>query len=148
MVAEDGAIAASQEEKERAIMSAHFPPAPEGAFDPEHGGSAYRRIDAHLVGSLLAKASNSSAPGDDRISAGIVKVFWHRDRQRITCLVRVCIRLGYHPQLWKTAKGIVIPKPGKPDNSRVHAYRVISLLDVVSKLVERTAAHLIADHLE
>ena len=27
-------------------------------------------------------------------------------------------------------------------------YRVISLLDVISKLVERTAAHLIADHLE
>jgi len=56
--------------------------------------------------------------------------------------------LGYHPKLWKTAKGVVIPKPGKPDYSKVRAYRVISLLDVISKLVERTAAHLIADHLE
>jgi len=46
------------------------------------------------------------------------------------------------------ARGVVIPKPGKPDYSKVRAYRVISLLDVVSKLVERTAAHLIADHLE
>jgi len=43
---------------------------------------------------------------------------------------------------------VVIPKPGKPDNSKVRAYRVISLLDVISKLLERTAAHLIADHLE
>jgi len=43
---------------------------------------------------------------------------------------------------------VVIPKPGKPDYSEVRAYRVISLLDVISKLVERTAAHLIADHLE
>ena len=41
-----------------------------------------------------------------------------------------------------------IPKPGKPDYSKVRAYRVISLLDVISKLLERTAAHLIADHLE
>jgi len=29
-----------------------------------------------------------------------------------------------------------------------HLDRVISLLDVISKLVERTAAHLIADHME
>jgi len=42
----------------------------------------------------------------------------------------------------------VIPKPGKPDYTQVRAHRVISLLDSISKLVERTAAHLIADHLE
>ena len=58
------------------------------------------------------------------------------------------IRVGHHPKLWKMAMGVVIPKPGKPDYSKVRAYRVMSLLDVVSKLVERTAAHLIADHLE
>jgi len=63
-------------------------------------------------------------------------------------LARACIRLGYYPKLWKTAKGVVIPKPGKLGYSRVRAYRVISLLDVISKLVERTAAQLIADHLE
>ena len=62
--------------------------------------------------------------------------------------MRACIRLGHHPKLWKTAKGVVIPKPGKPDYSKVRAYRVISLLDVIRKLVERTAAHIIADHLE
>jgi len=43
---------------------------------------------------------------------------------------------------------VVIPKPGKPDYTQVRAHRVISLLDSISKLVERTAAHLIADHLE
>ena len=80
------------------------------------------------MGSLLAKASNTSAPGDDRISAGIIKVFWHWDKQRITQLVRACIRLGHHPNLWKTAKGMVIPKSGKPDYAKVRAYRVISLL--------------------
>jgi len=60
----------------------------------------------------------------------------------------VCIRLGHHPEPWKTANGVVIPKPGKPDYSKVRAYRVISLLDVISRLVERTAAHLIVNHLE
>jgi len=51
-------------------------------------------------------------------------------------------------EMWKIAKGVVIPKPGKSDYSKVRAYRVISLLDVISKLLERTAAHLITDHLE
>jgi hypothetical protein len=101
-----------------------------------------------MVGGLLGKTANASAPGDDRISAGILKVFWEWDQQRIARLVRACIRLGHHPELWKMAKGIVIPKAGKPDYSKVRAYRVICLLDVISKLVERTAGHLIADHLE
>jgi hypothetical protein len=110
-------------------------------------GRPFERVNAELVGQLLRKASSQSAPGDDRISAGILKVFWEWDQQRITQLVRACIRLGHHPELWKTAKGIVIPKAGKPDYSKVRAYRVICLLDVISKLVERTAGHLIADHL-
>ena len=129
-------------------MAAHFPKAPHGSFEPSEGSRAFEQVNAHLVGTLLAKASNNSSPGDDRISADIVKVFWQWDKQRIVQLVRACIRLGYHPELRKAAKGVVIPKPGKPDYSEVRAYRVISLLNIISKLVERTAAHLIADHLE
>ena len=72
-----------------------------------------------MVGELLGKAANSSAPGDDHISAGILKVFWEWDQQRIVQLVRACIWLGHHPKLWKTGKGIVIPKPRKPDYSKV-----------------------------
>ena len=100
------------------------------------------------MGELHGKAANSSAPGDDHILAGILKLFWEWDRQRIVQLVRACICLGHHPEQWKTAKGIVIPKPGKSDYSKVWAYRVICLLYVISKLVERMVGHLIADHLE
>jgi hypothetical protein len=63
-------------------------------------------------------------------------------------LVRACIRLGHYPGIWKTAKGIVIPKAGKSNYSKVRACRIICLLDVISKLVEQTAGYLIADHLE
>ena len=125
-----------------------FPKGPPGQFAPAEVGRAFERVDGQLVGSLLKAAANALAPGDDRISADIVKVFWQWDEQRIVMLVRTCIWLGVHPAIWKTATGIVIPKPGKPDYSRVRAYRVISLLDVISKLLERTAAYLISDHLE
>jgi hypothetical protein len=100
-----------------------------------------------LVRELLGKASNQSAARDNRISADILKVFWEWNQQRITQLVRACISLGHHPDLWKTSNRILIPKARKPDYSKVRAYRVICLLDVISKLVEWTASHLIANHL-
>jgi len=79
------------------------------------------------------------------MGAEIVTVMWEWAPGRITAFVRARIELGHHPEGWKTAKAVVIPKP---DYTRVRAHRVISLLDSISKLVERTAAHLIADHLE
>jgi len=141
LVREDGSITEGHHEWEQAILQAHFPPGLLGVFELAQGGKAFERVNAQLVGSLLGAAANTSAPGDDWISAGIVKVFWQWDKQRITQLVRACIRLGFHPGIWKTAKGVVIPKQDKPDYSKVRAYLVISLLDVISKLLERTAAH-------
>jgi len=115
LVREDGSTAEGHHEREHAILQAHFPPGPLGVFEPAQGGMAFERVNAQLVRSLLGAAANTSAPGDDRISAGIVKVFCQWDKQRITQLVRACIRLGFHPGIWKTAKGVVFPKPGKPD---------------------------------
>ena len=148
LIWEDETIAEGHWEREQAILQAHFPLAPPGKYFPADGSKAFEKVDARLVGSLLRGVANTSAPWDNRISAGIIKVFWQWDEQRITQLVRACIRLGIHLSIWKTAKGVAIPKPGKPDYSKVRAYRVISLLDVVSKLLESMAAHLITDHLE
>jgi len=148
LVREDGSIAEGHHEWEKAILQAYFPPELPGNFKPAQGGKDFERVDAQLVGSLLRGVANTLAPGDNRISAGIVKVVSQRDEQQITQLVWACIRLEFHPGIWKTAKAVVIPKRGKPDYSKVRSYRVISLLDVISKLLERMAAHLIVDHLE
>jgi len=75
-------------------------------------------------------------------------LIWEWDPERIAGLVRACVQLGFHPSHWKTAKGIVIPKPRKPGYRQARAHRVIALLDSMGKLVEKTAAHLIADQLE
>jgi hypothetical protein len=63
-------------------------------------------------------------------------------------LVRQCFRLGLHSQAWKTAKGILLRKPNKPDYSVVKAYRVISLLNCIDKVVEKVAAKAISNHCE
>jgi len=49
------------------------------------------------------------------MGAKISKLLWKWDPERIASLVKGCIQLGTHPADWKTAKGVVIPKPGKLD---------------------------------
>jgi len=38
------------------------------------------------------------------MGAEIVKLLWEWDPERITNLVRQCIRVGNHPEIWKTAR--------------------------------------------
>ena len=58
------------------------------------------------------------------------------------------MRLGVHPARWKLAKGVIIPKPGKDDYSIAKAYRCISLLNCLGKIVEKVVADLISRHCE
>ena len=48
--------------------------------------------------------------------------------------------LGYHPRCWRKAKGVILRKPNKPDYSKPKAYRVISLLNCLGKVLERLVA--------
>jgi hypothetical protein len=66
----------------------------------------------------------------------------------VVALVQGCIRTGYHPGMWKTAKGILLCKQGKPMYSVAKAYRVISLLNCLGKVVERAVATWIASYCE
>lgn len=53
---------------------------------------------------------------------------------------------GYHPCTWKTAKGILLQKYDKPTYTTVKAYRVISLLSCLGKVVERAVSTWIASY--
>jgi len=47
-----------------------------------------------------------------------------------------CISEGKFPEKWKTAKLVIIPKPGDGDKDKVKSYRPISLLPVLGKALE------------
>lgn len=67
---------------------------------------------------------------------------------RVVALIRAHIRLGTHPDKWKTARGATIPKPAKDDYSLAELYRVISLLNCLGKMVEKVSAMLVSAHCE
>ncbi|KKA18832.1 RNA-directed DNA polymerase, partial [Rasamsonia emersonii CBS 393.64] len=75
-------------------------------------------------------------------------LLWSWDSPWIVALARQCFRLGVHPQAWKVVKGILLQKPNKPDYTLVKAYRVISLLNCLGKVIEKIAAEAISDYCE
>src|SRR5437660_1917308 len=55
-------------------------------------------------------------------------------------LLAPLLALGYHPSSLKRANCIVLPQPGKADYSSPASFRIIVLLETVSKILERIIA--------
>lgn len=92
--------------------------------------------------------SVKKAPGVDSISFKALRLLWQWAEDRIVALIQGCMRTGYHPCAWKTAKGTLLRKQGKPTYTIAKAYRVISLLSCLGKVVERAVATWIASFCE
>jgi hypothetical protein len=75
-----------------------------------------------------------------RIRWQMLKWAWPAIDDTLTHLFEACLQLGYHPPLWKEAIVVVIPKPDRPDYSLPKAHRPISLLECISKLLEKVVA--------
>jgi len=121
-----GTVATSPEEKHLMIIQSAFPLAPIAVpFHPRGADSAHTMVTKEMWNTSSDGAQTKALAGEDRMGAEIIKTLLGWDADRVTHLVAECIRLGYHPTTWKSARGIVIPKPGEPDYSRVRAYRVI-----------------------
>ena len=85
------------------------------------------------------------ASGMDGISAHMLKATAHSIAPGITQLFNISIRLGRIPDLWKDARVTPIPKGG--DSTDPRNYRPISLLSILSKLLEHHMYAVITSHL-
>jgi hypothetical protein len=95
-----------------------------------------------LIHDLLAKTTNTSAPGVSGHPWKIVKWVWEITPTRLADLVRACVHAGCHPGEWKEAIVSVIPKAGRADYTIAKNYRPISLLECLGKLVEKVVTRL------
>ncbi|KUM55793.1 hypothetical protein ACN42_g11443 [Penicillium freii] len=68
------------------------------------------------------------------------KKLWVYLKTLITKIFKACVELAHHPKQWRSAKIIVLQKPGKPDYAVPGAYRPISLLNTLGKLLEAVMA--------
>lgn len=139
--------AATTEEKEEIFMSQAFPPQ---ARENEHISfpDSNSGVSAKTVREALFAQSVKKAPGVDGIGFKALRLLWQWAEDRVVALVQGYIRMGYHPCTWKTAKGILLRKQGKPTYAVAKACRVISLLSCLGKVVEKAAATWMASFCE
>ncbi|CAB3986133.1 Hypothetical predicted protein [Paramuricea clavata] len=96
---------------------------------------SFRPVSVTLVYTLLVNLSTTKATGMDKISAKILQVAAPVIAPSLTEIFNMSIDSDQFPSDWKAAR--VIPLFKKRQRSMLDNYRPISILPVVSKLMER-----------
>jgi hypothetical protein len=146
LLGDEGKLVYDHEEM-ASLLSAHFfaeegthiptsfhndpPPLPPHPFHP------FTEVELEL---LLRATTNKSAPGSSGIGWNLLKKGWGATKDHLVEVYNACLLLSHHPAQWKEAKVVAIPKPDKPDYSLPKVHRPISLLETMSKLLEKVIA--------
>jgi hypothetical protein len=88
------------------------------------------------VASTLKNLRTRGAPGPDKITNEALKKLPQVYCHILADIINASLKSGHVPKIWKEASVVMIPKPMK-DHTKVENYRPISLLNTLSKLVER-----------
>jgi len=103
--------------------------------------------DVNEIASIIRNLKNPKAPGLDEVNNILLKNLPEKGLEYLKFIINSCLKLNHFPKIWKHAKVIPIPKPGKPANE-LSSYRPISLLSSISKILERVLLYRINEHLE
>ncbi|KAI2867039.1 hypothetical protein CBS11852_11467 [Aspergillus niger] len=139
----DNRSVTGNQEKAEAFMNTFFPmmaPAQEETPTRIPAELPWQPITELEVYRSLQAAKSSTAPGEDGLPMLIWKRLWRHLGNLITRIFAASIDLGYHPRKWRSARIVVLRKPGKSDYSIPGAYRPISLLNTLGKLLEAVMA--------
>ncbi|KAI1003617.1 hypothetical protein K3495_g4593 [Podosphaera aphanis] len=129
------------------FLSPRSTPLPDNSkSDPS--SSPWSWPDLTLEEIIQAVPDKKTAPGGDGVDWTIIQRALDQIPIYFFLSYTFLLQYGHHPLIWKTSVGIVIPKRGKPDYSAPKAYRPISLIPCLSKLLERIFAKRISylDH--
>lgn len=97
------------------------------------------RVEEEEVKEAVWKQGDGKAAGVNGLSGKVMKELWGEGwgREVIIWVVEKSLSLGYVPKKFRDGIGVVMSKPNKEDYSLPSSYRVINLLDVWGKCVER-----------
>lgn len=142
--------ATSHEDKCEALRKELYqpPPALEHPFHPNIDARLeedlpFFNITPEEIKDAIFKNKPNSAPGHSQITYQVLKWAWNSPigQKHITTLLQKCLQCGYHPKSWRKAIAIALRKPNKPDYSNPRAYRLITLLECLAKILERIVAN-------
>jgi hypothetical protein len=94
---------------------------------------------------LISEKRRRKAPGIEEVTPIMLKETSRKFLLMLTYIFNAILKQKYWPSKLKTAEIIMIPKPGKNPNN-VSSYRPISLLPIISKLLEKLLLKRIRSH--
>jgi hypothetical protein len=108
------------------------------------------RVTSSDVEDILRGTKLWKAPGEDNILAGLLKACGKPLYQMLAALITSSFNAAYFPRRFRTAKMSVLPKPNKTvaQKATPGAWRPISLLSAVGKVIKAAFARLITDAAE
>jgi hypothetical protein len=84
------------------------------------------------------------AAGEDGLPAGVWRQVWPAVSESVRRLFQTSLDTGVIPKQWKVAKIIPLKEPNKDDYTLAKAWRPISLLSTLGKLLEAVVAERIS----
>jgi hypothetical protein len=144
-------LVTSEPEVAQALMEEFFKQTPEVMTDERERTNEGLREELPMepvteteVQRAVFAASPYKAPGITDIPAVAWQKVWPTLKHHITKLFQLSINKASIPREWKTAKIIPLRKPKKPDYTLAKAYRPISLLNTLGKMLEALVAERIS----
>ena len=152
LVRADGTTTAGHEEQAEELLSKFFPPLPDSIDDegtkPQREPVEMPAITLEEVERQLDAAKSWKAPGEDGLPAMVWKMTWPTVKYRVLELFQASLAEGTLPRQWRHAKIIPLKKPSKENYTIAKAWRPISLLATLGKILESVVAERISHAVE
>ncbi len=113
--------------------------------DPVEENFSFSQIEQSFVEKQLSTLCAAKATGNDSVDARLLKAAAPIIAPSITHMLNVSINIGCVPEEWKRAKVTPVYKDGSHEDPS--NYRPISILPVLSKLLERAVNGQLYKHL-
>ena len=94
---------------------------------------------------LIAELDDSKSSGPDGISVKMLKATITSITPSLTTLFNLSLKKGTFPADWKLAR--IVPVPKSTELSSPTGYRPISILSILSKLIEQHVHRVLFEHL-
>ncbi|TQW06749.1 reverse transcriptase [Cordyceps javanica] len=148
----DNTTTTTVEERAEELLSNFFPPLPDEIQDEaeelQRGPVPMPEITMEEIGRRLFRAKSWKAPGEDGLPVAVWKEIWPSVNNRVLRLFRASVDEGVLPDQWRHAKIIPLKKPGKENYAVAKAWRPISLLSTLGKLLEAVIAERLSHAVE
>ena len=91
--------------------------------EEDRGGSTRSLEESdQAIEEAIKSQRDRKAPGIDGMGAPVLRLLWNWARERVYRLFIECTRLGIHCRIWKSSRGVLIPKPNKENMGDCKSY--------------------------